>query len=153
MDNIGNIGSDGDKTCNQRLRQAVKYLKLTHQQFAEAIGVSRVYVTKLLTEEERKMSAHLAATIENKFGISADWLLSGVGQMLSTYTKIPELTPKQRRLTEQLERLDDRQLNAVLAFMDTLERLETENEAVKRVNKVEEYAKFLEWQNSQKEKK
>lgn len=140
-------------TCSQRFRKAIKYLRITHQQVADAVGVSRVYVTKLLTENDRKMSQHLALTIENKLGISADWLLKGSGEMFKTYTKMPELTPKQRQLTEKLEKLNESQINAVIAFMDTLEKLEEENKTAKQVDKVDEYVKFLEWQNEQKNKK
>ena len=138
-------------THKERLRQALEYLGYKNKDFASALGLSHVYVSRLLTQSDRKMSPQLAENIENKFGISADWLLTGRGKMLCTFSKSADLNEVQRVLIAEFESLDLKQKEAALAFVRMLKRIEKENKLAHEAEKMEEYSKFLEWQNQQKQ--
>lgn len=140
----------GEETVGKRLRKAIIYTGLTNQAFAEKVGISKSYITVLLCKPERSVSRSLAYLIEQEFGISMGWLLHGEGAMVKKITKNINLYHAKRKILEIVETLDENQIRLALNFLKVVSKVENGEEDT---NKAGEYAKFLEWQNSQKEKK
>lgn len=136
----------------ERLTEVLKYTKLSQGAFADAIEVNRSYISRLLTNRDKGISKSLAFVIEEKFGIDSNWLLTGSGSMIKTYSKSPYLNEVQRIFIGEFESLDLKQKEAALVFVRMLKRIESENKSAHEAEKMEEYSKFLEWQNEQKNK-
>lgn len=139
-----------EETVGKRLRKAIVYTGLTNQAFADKVGISKSYITVLLCKPERSISRSLAYLIEQEFGIDMNWLLHGSGKMVKKITKNINLYHAKRKILEIIDTLDEEQIKVALNFLKVVSQVESEK-SVKNHN--EEYSKFLEWQNEQKNKK
>lgn len=141
-----------NNSLSWRFKTILNFIGISQRQFSKEIGVTETYISKLLNRSDRNISKNLAFSIENKFGINADWILNGQGEMVKTYSKCPQLTSTQKLLMLEVESLSLKQREAVLAFVRMLKKIESENKSAHEAEKMEEYSKFLEWQNEQKNK-
>lgn len=64
----------------QRLAQAITRSGLKQTQFANKLGISPSFVSDML-RGNKKPGAEILCKMRLEFGVSADWLLSGEGQM------------------------------------------------------------------------
>jgi transcriptional regulator with XRE-family HTH domain len=67
-------------TTNDRIRQARKTLKLSQAEFAKAIFISNGYIAELECGH-KKANDRIIHLISLTFGVSQDWLKSGIGDM------------------------------------------------------------------------
>jgi transcriptional regulator with XRE-family HTH domain len=77
-------------TENKRIRELRQTLGLTQQNFADSIGVSKQYLSRVengLTD----LSKEKVQLICQKYNVSADWLFSGLGNMFLSDEKIQDL--------------------------------------------------------------
>jgi transcriptional regulator with XRE-family HTH domain len=106
---------------SERLSIVLKENKMKQKEFASSVGVSENYISLLLNNKKENVSESLAKLIEEKFGFSADWLLTGEGQMRMDYSKNNELSPNKKKAIEMIAKLDQNEAKAVLAFLKSLE--------------------------------
>ena len=102
-----------------RIRQILKEHKLKQKQFASAIGVTESYISKLLKNPNIRLSQSLAVLIEEKYGYNSGWVLNGTGPKLKQISKDKSLSELQQTLLTQLEKMNDEQVKAVLAFINS----------------------------------
>lgn len=107
-----------------RIRQILKENKLKQKQLASAIGVTESYISKLLKDPDIRLSQSLAVLIEEKYGYSAAWVLNGTEPKLKQISKDKSLSEIHQKALAQLERMNDQQIKAVLAFINSLDELE-----------------------------
>lgn len=107
-----------------RIRQILKENKLKQKQFAFAIGVTESYISKLLKYPNIRLSQSLAVLIEEKYGYNAEWILNGAEPKLKQISKDKSLTEIHQKALAQLEKMNDEQVKAVLAFINSLDELE-----------------------------
>ena len=107
-----------------RIRLILEENRLRQRQLAAELGVTEGYISKLLREPGIRLSQSLAALIEEKLGYNARWVLTGEGPKLRQVSKNRELSELHQRALHQLEQLSDQEVKAVLAFMDSLDRVE-----------------------------
>lgn len=107
-----------------RIRQILKENKLKQKQFASAIGVTESYISKLLKYPNIRLSQSLAVLIEEKYGYNAEWILNGAEPKLKQISKDKSLTEIHQKALAQLEKMNDEQVKAVLAFINSLDELE-----------------------------
>lgn len=107
-----------------RIRQILKENKLKQKQLASAIGVTESYISKLLKDPDIRLSQSLAVLIEEKYGYSAAWVLNGTEPKLKQISKDKSLSEIHQKALAQLERMNDEQIKAVLAFINSLDELE-----------------------------
>ena len=69
-----------ESTVNERVKLLRSSLKLTQQEFATRIGLSKVGVWKLEQGETKPRMSTLVG-IANEFGIEKDWLIDGIGEL------------------------------------------------------------------------
>lgn len=107
-----------------RIGQILKENKLKQKQLASAIGATESYISKLLKDPDIRLSQSLAVLIEEKYGYNAEWILNGVEPKLKQISKDKSLTEMHQKALAQLEKMNDEQVKAVLAFINSLDELE-----------------------------
>ncbi len=110
---------------NERIALIIKENHLKQKELAALIGVTESYISTLLSGRNKKISNSVANLIEEKLGYNAQWLLFGTGEKLKQISKNPNLSDEHRRAIMQLEKMPDDQIKAVLAFIDSLEKVES----------------------------
>ena len=107
-----------------RIRLILKENNLKQKQLAAEIGVTESYISILLKKPEVRLSRSLAVLIEEKYGYNAEWILAGTEPKLKQISKNRSLSEIQQRALAQLEKMDDTQVKAVLAFINSLEEID-----------------------------
>ena len=107
-----------------RIRQILKENKLKQKEFASVIGVTESYISKLLKNPDIRLSQSLAVLIEEKYGYNAEWVLNGTEPKLKQVSKDKSLSEIHQKVLAQLEKMNDEQVKAVLAFINSLDELE-----------------------------
>lgn len=107
-----------------RIRQILKENKLKQKGFASVIGVTESYISKLLKDPDIRLSQSLAVLIEEKYGYNAEWVLNGTEPKLKQVSKDKSLSEIHQKALAQLEKMNDEQVKAVLAFINSLDELE-----------------------------
>lgn len=106
---------------SDRIRLIISENGLKQKEFAQSIHVSESYISKLLRDESG-VSNSTATLIEERYGYSAGWILDGTEPKMSRKGRNASLTPIRRRVIADIERMDDEDLAAVKAFIDTFNR-------------------------------
>ena len=107
-----------------RLRLLLQENKLKQKQLAAELGVSESYISKLLKDPNIRLSQSLATLIEEKYGYRADWVLNGEEPKLKQVSKHKGLSELHQKALTQLEKMNDNQIKAVLAFINSLDDIE-----------------------------
>lgn len=69
-----------ENALNERIKQLRESLNLSQNDFASKIGLSSVAVWKMETGDSAPRKTTLKSIV-NTFGVSEDWLVSGVGEL------------------------------------------------------------------------
>lgn len=104
----------------ERISIIIKENHLKQKELAVLMGVTESYVSTLLSGRNRNISASVANLIEEKLGYNAHWLLSGEEPKYKQISKYPNLSDIHRRVISQLEKMNDEEIKAVLAFINSL---------------------------------
>lgn len=107
-----------------RIRLILQENKLKQKQFASEIGVSESYISMLLKKPDINLSQSLAALIEEKYGYSIEWVLTGTEPKIKQISKNKSLSELHQKALAQLEKMNDEQVKAVLAFINSLSEVE-----------------------------
>ena len=110
---------------NERFALILKENNLRQNQLAAMLGVTESYISALLRRRNSSPSQAFANLIEEKLGYSAAWVLTGVEPKLISRSSTPGLSDMQRRVIFEVEKLPGNHLKAVLAFIDSLNKLDT----------------------------
>ena len=101
---------------SDRIRLIISENGLKQKEFAQSIQVTESYISKLLRDESGVSHSTL---IEERYGYSAGWILDGKEPKMSRKGRNASLSPVQRRVIADIEQMDDKDLAAVKAFIDT----------------------------------
>lgn len=107
-----------------RIKLILQENNLKQKQLASEIGVTESYISKLLKDPNIGLSQSLAVLIEEKYGYNTEWLLDGTEPKLKQVSKNKNLSELHQKAISQLEKLNDNQIKAVLAFINSLEEIE-----------------------------
>lgn len=108
-----------------RIRLILQENSLKQKEFAFEIGISESYVSMLLKNPNINLSQSLAALIEEKYGYNSDWILHGIEPKFRQISKNKALSELHQRALSQLEKMNDEQIKAVLAFINSLNEVES----------------------------
>lgn len=108
-----------------RIKLILQENNLKQKQFAAELGVSESYISMLLKKSDINLSKSLASLIEEKYGYHADWVLSGAEPMRKQVGGTAALSALHQQAIAKLERLNDGQVKAVLAFIRALDEVES----------------------------
>ena len=67
-------------TLGQRLKTVLIERGVKQVEFAKAMGISANYVNLLVNDKKDTISETLAKLIEETYGFSAEWILTGMGE-------------------------------------------------------------------------
>ena len=76
---------------NERLKKLRKDLDMTHQEFAEKIGIKRNTIATYESGRNEPIDA-VISLICTKFNVSETWLRTGKGEMFITLTRDEEIS-------------------------------------------------------------
>lgn len=110
---------------SERISLIIKENKLKQKELSVIMGVSESYISYILGGRKTNLSTAVASLIEEKLGYSAKWVLTGEGDKFKYFSKNQNLSDEHKRAIIQLEKMSERQILVVLAFMDSLEKVES----------------------------
>lgn len=109
---------------SERIRIILEENHLKQKELAMEIGVTESYISAILNGRNTNISQALATLIEEKYGYSSSWVLSGIEPKLKVMGKNKTLSDIHKKAILQIEKLTPAQIKAVLAFLRSLEEVE-----------------------------
>ena len=107
-----------------RIKIILQENKLKQKQLASELGVTESYISKLLKDPNIRLSQPLASLIEEKYGYNAGWVLNNEEPKLKRISKNRGLSELHQKALAQLEKMNDEQIKAVVAFINSLDEIE-----------------------------
>ncbi len=104
-----------------RLQLILDEQHIKQKDLAKTIKVTESYVSNMLNGKRNNLSKSLALLIEQVYGYSAQWILTGQGDCYTTQSNIPELSPTKKRLIADIEKMSESDLDAIRVFIDSLD--------------------------------
>lgn len=104
---------------SERFKIILSESGLTQRDFAATLGVTENYISLLINGRKEKISEALALLIQEKYGYSAEWIMSGKGEKFISQ-KNSFLKQKTIAL---LKTLSDEEIKAVMAFVNSLDEV------------------------------
>jgi len=107
-----------------RLKTILKENNLKQKDLASVIGVTESYISAIINGRNDNISQPVAYLIEEKYGYSAQWVLTGAGSKIKQVGKNPNFSNLHKKAIMQIDEMNEQQIRAVLVFIDSLEELE-----------------------------
>ena len=104
-----------------RIRLILDEQHIKQKELASAIKVTESYVSNMLKGKRCNISEALALLIEQAFGYSAQWVLTGEGERYVSKSNAPDLSPTKKRLIAEIEKMSEPELDAIKVFIDSLD--------------------------------
>ena len=104
-----------------RIRLILDEQGLKQRELASAIKVTESYVSNLTKGKRCNISESLASLIEQTYGYSAQWILTGEGDYYVYKSIAPDLSPLKKMLIAKIEKMSEPELNATKVFIDSLD--------------------------------
>lgn len=104
-------------TLGERIRIILNERRVKQVEFAKSLGISANYVNLLANDKKTNISDTLAKLIEETYGYSAQWLMEGVGEK----NVDGSVSASKAEIIKKIQTMSDRDVNAALAFVKTLE--------------------------------
>lgn len=101
----------------ERLSLIVQELGIAQNLFAKSLGKNVVYINQLIKGKKSTISLTLALLIQELYGYSANWILTGEGDR----KPYPELEHMKKIITKKISYMPNDELIAVLAFAQSLD--------------------------------
>ncbi len=111
-------------TLGQRLRTVLAERGVKQVEFAKALGISANYANLIVNDKKSTISETLAKLMEETYGFSAEWILSGTGEKYS----VNGISAEKAEVLKKIQRMSDGEVRAVLAFVNSLESLKEREE-------------------------
>ena len=106
---------------SDRIRMIINECDLKQKAFAKSINVTDSFISKLM-RDETGMSNTTAIAIEQLYGYSRDWIIKGQEpKMLAGRER--NLTSLQKQIIMTVEQMDEHELRAVYAYIESLKKL------------------------------
>lgn len=120
-------------TLGDRLRIILKERNIKQVEFAKVLGVSANYVNLLISGKRGPISDTLAKLIEETYGYSAQWVMNGEGEKLSS----PSLSATKIEFLKKIQKMPDDEIIALLAFANSLENVKQSFNSTKAISQEE----------------
>lgn len=110
-------------SLSDRIKIILDERQITQIEFAKTLGVSANYVNQIVNGKKETISDTLSKLIEERYGYSAYWILTGKGNKQVEN----DLTAKKAIIIKKILAMSDNEVNAVLAFINSLESIKSIN--------------------------
>lgn len=104
-------------TLGERIKIILSERNIKQVDFAKTLGISANYVNLLVNEKKLNISDTLAKLIEETYGYSAHWIMTGEGEKIST----PSLSATKIEFIKKIQKMSDDEISALLAFANSLD--------------------------------
>ena len=104
-----------------RVRLILDEQHMKQKDLAGAIKVTESYVSNILKGKRCNISEALALLIEQTYGYSARWVLTGEGDRYIPKSDGSDLSPTKKRLIAEIEKMSEPELDAIKVFIDSLD--------------------------------
>lgn len=104
-------------TLGDRIKVILHERNIKQIDFAESLGISANYVNQLVNGKKLNISDTLAKLIEETYGYSSNWIMTGNGEKMSS----PSLSVAKSEFLKKLSKMSDDEIVALLAFANSLE--------------------------------
>ncbi|EGT5422335.1 helix-turn-helix domain-containing protein [Clostridioides difficile] len=104
-------------TLGERIKIILSERNIKQVDFASTLGVSANYVNQLVNEKKLNISDTLAKLIEETYGYSVQWIITGEGEKNST----PSLSAAKIEFLKKIQKMPDDEVAALLAFANSLD--------------------------------
>lgn len=102
---------------SERIKLILSEHNIKQVDFAETLGISANYVNQLVNGKKVNISETLAKLIEETYGYSSQWLMTGIGEKNST----PSLSAVKVEFLKRVQKMPEDEIIALLAFANSLE--------------------------------
>lgn len=106
-------------TLGERIQIILRERNVKQVEFAKQLGISANYVNLIVNDKKSTISDTLAKLIEESYGYSSHWILTGDGEPLSQ----DQLTADMTEVIKKIQKMSDSEVRAVLAFIETLDSI------------------------------
>lgn len=103
----------------ERLRMILTESNESQVDFAKALGIGATYVNQLVQGKKVNISPTLAILIEEKYGYSANWIMTGEGEKRALQTS----STIKIKFLKKIQKMPDDEIMALLAFANSLENV------------------------------
>ena len=104
-----------------RIQLILNEQHMKQKDLANAMKITESYVSNMLKGKRCNISETLALLIEQVYGYSAQWVLTGEGDYRISKSDTPECSPAKKRLIAEIEKMSEPELDAVKVFIDSLD--------------------------------
>jgi transcriptional regulator with XRE-family HTH domain len=108
---------------SDRLKIIIGECGIKQKEFAKGINVTDSYISKVLRDESG-MSNSTALLIERMYGYSKNWIMTGQGPKMAAGGK-RRLSSLQKKIIMDVEKMDEDELQALYAFIESLKKIMT----------------------------
>ena len=110
-------------TLGQRIQTILKEQKIKQVEFARTLGISANYANLIANDKKETISDTLAKLIEESYGYSAQWVLDGSGEKLSTN----ELTAEKSELLKKIQKMSSSDVLYIPILEDSAPQIKAKN--------------------------
>ena len=111
-------------SLSQRIKTILDERKIKQVEFARTLGISANYVNQIVNGKKENISDALSKLIEERYGYSADWILTGNGEKLAAN----EISAEKTAIIKKILKMSEGEIKAVQAFINTLESMRNDSE-------------------------
>lgn len=111
-------------SLSQRIKTILDERKIKQVEFARTLGISANYVNQIVNGKKENVSDTLSKLIEERYGYSADWILTGNGEKLAAN----EVSAEKTAIIKKILKMSESEIKAVQAFINTLESMRNDSE-------------------------
>lgn len=104
-----------------RIQLILSEQHIKQKDLANAIKVTEGYISNMLKGKRCNISEALALLIEQAYGYSAQWVLTGEGDCYVSKSGASDLSPTKKRLIAEIEKMSEPELDAIKVFIDSLD--------------------------------
>lgn len=104
-------------SLGERIKTILSERNIKQVDFANTLGVSANYINQIVNGKKINISDTLAKLIEETYGFSAQWVMTGEGEKHSSSS----LSAAKIEFMRKVQRMPDDEIAALLAFANSLD--------------------------------
>lgn len=104
-------------TLSERIRTILTEKNIKQIEFAKSLGISANYINLLVNGKKTNISEPLSKLIEETYGYSSNWVLTGSGEKNISNN----ITSLKLETIKKIKRMSDSEVKALLAFVNSLD--------------------------------
>lgn len=106
---------------SERIKTILSEKQLKQVEFAKVLGVSANYINLIVNGKKDNISDTLAKLIEETYGYSSNWIMTGLGDKLVA----DDLSSAKLETIKKIKKLNEHEISAVLAFVNSLDEVKS----------------------------